>query len=54
MWLIEVTCSDPRCDEIFELEVDDLAEVEQTVCACEHGVVVISVSQLEPLHLAAA
>jgi hypothetical protein len=24
------------------------------VCSCEHGVVVVSVSEFEPLHLAAA
>jgi hypothetical protein len=54
MWLIEVTCSDPACAEEFEVMVEDLAEVEGVVCACEHCVVVLSVSQFEPLHLAAA
>jgi len=34
--------------------VDDVNDVEQAICACEHGVVVLSVSRFEPLHLAAA
>lgn len=54
MWLIHVTCSDPVCTEDFEVVVDDLEEIEWAVCACEHGVVVVSVSEFEPLHLAAA
>lgn len=54
MWLIQVTCSDPACTEEFEVVVDELEEVERVVCACEHGVVVLSVSRFEPLHLAAA
>jgi hypothetical protein len=54
MWLIQVNCSDPECSEEFEVLVDDLDQVERVVCACEHGVVVVSVSQFEPLHLAAA
>lgn len=54
MWLIQVTCSDPACEEDFEVMVDELEEVERVVCACEHGVLVLSVSHFEPLHLAAA
>lgn len=54
MWLIQVACSDPACDEDFEVVVDDLDEVEGVICACEYGVVVLSVSHFEPLHLAAA
>jgi len=54
MWLIQVCCSDPACDEEFEVVVDELDEVERVICACEHGVVVLSVSHFEPLHLAAA
>ncbi|MBK5219247.1 MAG: hypothetical protein JJE35_05620 [Thermoleophilia bacterium] len=54
MWLIQVTCSDPDCGEDFEVLVEDLNEVEEIVCECEHCVVVLSVADFEPLHLAAA
>lgn len=54
MWLIQVSCSDPGCDDEFEVVVEDLEEVERVVCACEHGVVVLSVSHFEPFHLAVA
>lgn len=54
MWLIHVACSDPDCTEEFEVTVDSIDEVEQVICACEHCVVVLSVSEFEPLHLAAA
>ena len=54
MWLIQVTCSDPTCEEELEVVVEELEDVERVVCACEHGVVVVSVSHFEPLHLAAA
>lgn len=54
MWLIQVTCSDPACDGDFEVAVERLEEIEQAVCACEHSVVVLSVSDFEPFHLAAA
>lgn len=54
MWLIQVTCSDPACADEFEVVVEALEEVERVACACEHGVVVLSVSRFEPLHLAAA
>lgn len=54
MWLIQVTCSDPACWEEFEVVVEDLAEAEGVACACEHCVVVLSVSEFQPLQLAAA
>jgi hypothetical protein len=54
MWLVQVICTGPDCADEIELIVDDLEEVERAVCACEHGVVVLSVSHFEPLHLAAA
>jgi len=54
MWLIQVACSDPECTEDFEVVVDELDEVDEVICACENGVVVVSVSQFEPFHLAAA
>ncbi|HEX3238916.1 MAG TPA: hypothetical protein VHR18_02130 [Solirubrobacterales bacterium] len=61
MWLIQVTCSDPDCAEDFEVLVDDLNDVEETVCECEACVVVLSVANFvsfaadsEALHLIAA
>lgn len=54
MWLIQVTCSDPACGEDFEVLVEDLHEVEQVACECEHCVVVLGVSHFEPFQLAAA
>lgn len=55
MWLIQVICSDPACgEEEFEVLVEDLDQAEGVACACEHCVVVLSVSEFQPLHLAAA
>ena len=54
MWLVQVTCSEPDCDEEFEVLVEALDEVEAVVCDCEHCVVVLSVSDFEQFHLAAA
>ena len=42
--MIQVTCSDPDCGEDFEVMVEDLNEVEEVVCECEHCVVVLSVA----------
>jgi hypothetical protein len=44
MWLIQVTCSDPECAEDFEVLVDDLNDVEETVCECDACVIVLSVA----------
>jgi hypothetical protein len=54
MWHVEVVCSDPRCDEELELWVENLEEIDRAVCACECGVVVLTVASFEPLAVAAA
>ena len=54
MWHVEVVCSDPRCDEELELRVEDLEEIDRAVCACECGVIVLTIASFEPLAVAAA
>ena len=52
MWHVEVVCSDPRCGEELELCVEDLEEIDQAVCACECGVVVLTIATFEPAVIA--
>jgi hypothetical protein len=53
MWEIDVVCSDPSCAEEFHLWVDDLAEIDEAVCACECAVVVLLIARHEPAVLVA-
>lgn len=54
MYIVRVSCSEPGCDEEFEVVVSDLDEVEAIVCECEYSVVVLAVAEFEPHHLAVA
>ncbi|HEY6638672.1 MAG TPA: hypothetical protein VIZ61_13395 [Solirubrobacterales bacterium] len=47
MLLLTVVCSDPGCVEEREIAVDDLEAIDETVCDCSHGFVVVAVSELE-------
>jgi hypothetical protein len=54
MWHVEVVCSDPGCAEELELWVEDLDEIDEAVCACECGVVILAVAVHRPLALRVA
>ena len=47
MLLVEVVCSDPECAEEREVAVEDLDAIDDTVCDCSHGFVVVAVSELD-------
>jgi hypothetical protein len=47
MLLVTVVCSDPECTEEREIAVGDLDEIENHVCDCSHGFVVVTVSELD-------
>jgi hypothetical protein len=46
MLLVTVVCSDPECIEEREIAVGELDEIENHVCDCSHGFVVVTVSEL--------
>jgi hypothetical protein len=47
MLLVKVVCSDPECAEEREVAVADLDAIDETVCDCGHGLVVVAVSELD-------
>jgi hypothetical protein len=47
MLLVKVVCSDPECIEEREVAVENLDAIDDTVCDCSHGFVVIAVSELD-------
>jgi hypothetical protein len=47
MLLVKVVCSDPECAEEREVAVADLDVIDETVCDCGHGLVVVAVSELD-------
>jgi hypothetical protein len=47
MLLVTVVCSDPECAEERELALENLDAIDDTVCDCSHGFVVVAVSELE-------
>ena len=54
VWIVEVACSDPACEEQVELLLADLEEGDRAVCGCGHCFVALSVSHLlRPDHAAA-
>jgi hypothetical protein len=46
MLLVTVMCSDPRCVEEREIAVGELDELDEHLCDCGYGFVVVSVSAL--------
>jgi len=54
MWQVKVICSDSECGEELELWVDDLEEIDRAVCACECGVVTLSIANFEAIALRVA
>jgi hypothetical protein len=49
MFVVEVVCSDPRCDAELTLWVDELGEIDLLACECGHGVVTVRVEGAAPL-----
>lgn len=47
MFLVTVVCSDPECAEEREVAVEDLDAVDDDICECGHGFVVVAVSELD-------
>jgi hypothetical protein len=47
MLLVTVVCSDPDCAEEHEVTVETLDAIDDTVCDCGYGFVVVTVSELD-------
>jgi hypothetical protein len=47
MLLVRVVCSDPACFEEREVAVEDLDAIDEHICSCGHGFVVVAVSELD-------
>jgi hypothetical protein len=47
MFIVHVTCSDQDCAEEFETVVDTLEEVDDVVCECGYGTVLVSVAEAD-------
>lgn len=47
MLLVTVVCSDPECAEEREVAVPDLDAIDDDICECGHGFVVVTVSELD-------
>ena len=47
MLLVTVVCSDPECPEEREVAVENLDAIDETVCDCGYGFVVVCVSELD-------
>jgi hypothetical protein len=47
MWVAHLLCSGRECTEEIEVVIDDLAELERIGCACSHGFLVLSISDVE-------
>ena len=47
MFVVKVACSDESCAEEFEVVVERLQDVDDVVCACDSGTVLVSVAELD-------
>ena len=47
MFLVNVICSDPDCAEEIEAVVDSLQEIDDIVCECHYGTVLLSIADLD-------
>jgi hypothetical protein len=45
MFVVHVTCSDQDCAEEIEAVVDSLEEIDDVVCECGCGTVLVSVAE---------
>jgi hypothetical protein len=53
MFVVEIVCSDPRCEVEEVVWVEEPGEADLVACECGHGMVAVRVEGAEPL-LAAA
>ena len=47
MYIVHVSCSDQDCAEEFEAVVDHVEEVDDVVCECGAGTVLVTVAELD-------
>ena len=47
MFIVNVICSDEDCAEEIEAVVETMQEVDDIVCECEYGTVLLSVADLD-------
>jgi hypothetical protein len=47
VFIVHVTCSDRACAEEIEAVVDTLEEVDDLVCECGCGTVLVSIAELD-------
>ena len=47
MFFVRVACSDQNCAEEFEAVVERLENVDDIVCECDSGTVLVSVAELD-------
>ena len=46
MLIARIVCSDRRCTEELEIEIEDLDELDGFVCECGYGFVLMEVAEL--------
>lgn len=47
MFIVNVICSDQECAEEIEAVVETLEEVDDIVCECEYGTVMLAIADLD-------
>ena len=47
MYVVHVACSDEHCAEEFETVVERIEDVDDVVCECGNGTVLVSVAELD-------
>jgi len=47
VFIVHVTCSDQGCAEEFEAFVDTIEEIDDVVCECGSGTVLVSVAEVD-------
>jgi hypothetical protein len=50
MWLVEIVCSEPRCQEEREVLVGELDELDGLGCECGAGFISVTVSEVALVH----
>ena len=46
MYIVQIACSDAECAEEIERVVDSLEEIDDILCECECGTVLVSIAEL--------
>lgn len=50
MWLVEIVCSEPRCQEEREVLVDEFDELDGLGCDCGAAFISVTVSEVALVH----